>query len=165
MFSSFEPALSPPAVLYRAADYYITIPAEYLQNKEGGQEVVKPMVPAAGDGQTSAPGAPHKEGATAPEGPGLLGMLWPLLIMFALMYFLVMRPEKKRQKQAAEMRSNIKKGDKVLLSGGMLGTIAGIADDWLTIEIADKVRVQFQKSAIVSVVDTKEKSDATTAAK
>jgi len=81
------------------------------------------------------------------------------------MYFLVLRPERKRQKQAAELRSNIKKGDKVLMSSGMLGEIVGIEDDFITVEIADKVRVKFQRASVAQVLDSKEKRETASAAK
>ncbi|MBI3817664.1 MAG: preprotein translocase subunit YajC [Planctomycetes bacterium] len=124
------------------------------------------MTPS-GDGGGAVQGAP---GGAAPKtaqqdgGGGFPGMMMlPLVIMFALMYFLVMRPEKKRQKEAQSMRSNLKKGDRVLLTGGMLGDVAGMGDDWITVEIADKVRVQFQRSAVVSIIEARSTSDASVA--
>ena len=87
--------------------------------------------------------------------------------MFAVLYFVILRPERKRQKDATNLRSNLKKGDRVLLASGMVGNIASISDDWLVVEIADKVRVTFQRSAVAQVLEAKdkEKADAATPAK
>lgn len=157
MHFSFEP--QPVRNLNITTSHYM------IQNKDTGEVVTKGMNAQEGAAGTATTGQnPQQPGAPA-EGPSLLGMMWPLLIMFGLMYFLVMRPEKKRQKQATEMRSSLSKGDKVLLTGGMLGKIAGMADDWITVEISDGVRVQFQKSAVVSVIDAKDKADAGATAK
>lgn len=122
------------------------------------------MAPAQGDAkqQTAAPGAP---GGPQTEPPSLLGMLWPILIMVGIMYFLVLRPERKRQKQAAQLRSNLKKGDRVLMASGMLGDVVGIEDDFVTVEIADKVRVKFQKSSVAQVLESKEKKETVAAGK
>jgi preprotein translocase subunit YajC len=140
----------------------------HTQNKDEA-EAAKPMHANPNDGKqgnnTGAPGGPG-----APPGPAAdsnpLGGLWiPLLLMFAVMYFVILRPERKRQKAAAELRSNLKKGDKVLLASGMFGTVAAIGDDSVVVEIADKVRVQFQKSSITQVVENKEKAEAAAPAK
>jgi preprotein translocase subunit YajC len=135
------------------------LPFLVIQNKEAA-EVTKPMNAdgSAGQGNTSTPGgAPGA--APAEQGSSPFGLFVPLLIMFAVLYFVILRPERKRQKEAAALRSALKKGDKVLLTSGMVGTIASIADDWVVVEIADKVRVQFQKSAVAQVVDNKEKAE------
>ncbi|MFN0205907.1 MAG: preprotein translocase subunit YajC [Planctomycetota bacterium] len=151
-----------PAGTYSSA--FVSNEFIILQNKQG-EEVVKPMAPAGTENttETAQPGAPPT--GPAPESPSILGMLWPILIMFGIMYFLVLRPERKRQKQAAELRSNIKKGDKVLMSSGMLGEIVGIEDDFITVEIADKVRVKFQRASVAQVLDSKEKRETAGAAK
>lgn len=132
----------------------VALPA-FLQNPDGA-EVVKPM---STDAVQNAPGATGQPGDPAGQPPpqgNILMTLFPIILMFGLMYFLVMRPERKRQKEAATLRANLKKGDRVLLTSGMLGSVAAIADDYVTIEIADKVRAQFQKSAVAAVVESKE---------
>lgn len=138
----------------------------WIQNKQE-PEVTKPMNTGgegAGTVAPGAPGAPQGDQPSAPQG-GMFQLFLPLLIMFAVLYFVILRPERKRQKDAVKMRSALAKGDRVLLSAGMSGTVAGISDDWVTVEIADKVRVNFQKSAILQVLESKEKADAPAAAR
>jgi preprotein translocase subunit YajC len=77
-----------------------------------------------------------------------MGLL-PLVLLFVVFYFLLIRPQQKRAKQQKLFIENLKKGDKVITSGGLYGTITGITDDSVTIEIAEKVRVKVLKSAVV----------------
>ena len=87
----------------------------------------------------------------APQGGGFS----PLLIMvvfIALMYFLMIRPQQKRQKEHAELVANLKVGDEVLTSGGILGVITGISDHYAIVKIADNTEIKIQKSSVASVV-------------
>ena len=77
-----------------------------------------------------------------------MGLL-PLVLLFVVFYFLLIRPQQKRAKQQKLFIEHLKKGDKVITSGGLYGTITGITDDSVTIEIAEKVRVRVLKSAVV----------------
>ena len=81
---------------------------------------------------------------------GSMGSMLPLLIaMFALMYFMVIRPENKRKKQAEEMRNSLSVGEEITTIGGMLGKIVHITEDTVTFETGeDRVRIQIKKSAI-----------------
>ena len=72
----------------------------------------------------------------------------PLILLFAVFYFLLIRPQQKRAKTHKSFIENLKKGDRVVTSGGMYGTITGVTDDSVTIEVAEKVRVRVLKSAI-----------------
>lgn len=80
-----------------------------------------------------------------------MGML-PLVLLFVVFYFLLIRPQQKRAKQQKSFIANLKKGDKVVTSGGLYGTITGITDYEVTLEIAEKVRVKVLKAAIASTV-------------
>ena len=75
------------------------------------------------------------------------------LLMFGaiilIMYFLMIRPQQKRQKEHQRMLTELKKGDKVITNGGMHGTITDIAEKTLEVQVADNVRIRFEKSAIV----------------
>ena len=72
-----------------------------------------------------------------------------LVVMFALMYFLMIRPENKRKKQAEEMRNSLKKGDTITTIGGIVGKVVNIKDDKFVIEVgADQVRLEFAKWAL-----------------
>jgi preprotein translocase subunit YajC len=72
----------------------------------------------------------------------------PLLIMFGLLYFLFIRPQKKEQQKRQSMIEALKKGDRVITIGGVYGTIVEISDKAVVLKIAEKVEVKFQKSAV-----------------
>ena len=69
-------------------------------------------------------------------------------IMFAVFYFLLIRPQVKRQKEHARMLEALKKGDEVVTRGGLIGKITGITDDILVIELQEKVRVRVRRAAV-----------------
>lgn len=76
-------------------------------------------------------------------------LLIPLVLMIALMYFLMIRPENKRKKQAEEMRSSLKKGDQITTIGGIVGKIVHVADENIVIETSDdRVRMELTKWAV-----------------
>ena len=88
---------------------------------------------------------------TTPTDPagGLLSMLPMLLIMVAVFYFMIIRPENKRKKEAEQMRSNIKNGDKITTIGGIVGKVVDVKEDKFVIETgADQVRIEFAKWAL-----------------
>ena len=96
--------------------------------------------------QTPAPGVQAQE---APGGGGLLGSPFLFLAaMLLLMWALIIRPQQRQRKEHSKMLSQIQKGDQVVTSGGIHGRVTGVADDVLTVEIADKVRVRLNKSAV-----------------
>jgi preprotein translocase subunit YajC len=72
--------------------------------------------------------------------------------MFVIFYFLLIRPQQKKAKQHREMLSAIKKGDRVISSGGLHGLVTGLTDDIVTMEIAPKVRVKVSRGSISGVV-------------
>ena len=82
---------------------------------------------------------------------GLLGMLPMLLIMVGVFYFMLIRPENKRKKEAEQLRSAIKNGDKVTTIGGIVGTVVDIKSETFVLETsADQVRIEFAKWALSS---------------
>ncbi len=81
----------------------------------------------------------------------LMSML-PLVLMFAVLYFVMIRPQMKRQKEARAMVEALAKGDEVVTAGGMLGRISKIGDTYLGVEIAQGVEVQVQRSAVAQVL-------------
>ncbi len=91
----------------------------------------------------------------AAEANPLMSML-PIILMFVILYFLMIRPQMKRQKDHKKMVEALAKGDEVILSGGMLGKISKVSDNYLTIEIAqsgDKaVETIVQRSAVTAVL-------------
>ncbi len=76
----------------------------------------------------------------------------PLILMVGIFYFLLIRPQQKKQKDHRMMLSNLQKGDVVVTQGGLQGKITGLTDTVATIEIAEKVRVKIQRGYIAAVV-------------
>ena len=86
------------------------------------------------------------EGGT---GGGMLGTVLMLVVMIGVFYFLLIRPENKRKKEAEQMRSNVHTGDQVTTIGGIVGTVISVKDDKFVLETgADQVRIEFAKWAI-----------------
>ena len=86
------------------------------------------------------------------EGQGAgFGAFIPIILMFAIFYFLLIRPQQKKAKQHREMVSTLKKGDRIISSGGLHGTVTGLTDDVVTVEIAPKVRVKISRGSVSGV--------------
>ena len=85
-------------------------------------------------------------------GPSPVSMLLPLVGMLAIFYFLLIRPQQKRQKEMQKMISALKKGDRVVTASGLFGSIAGLRDDVVVVEIADGVKVEMMRNAVTGVV-------------
>lgn len=88
----------------------------------------------------------------APGGGGnpLMSFL-PIILIFVIFYFLLIRPQQKRAKEHRGELANLKVGDRVLTAGGIYGNVTGIRDDEITVEISDKVRVKVNRGHIASV--------------
>jgi len=71
-----------------------------------------------------------------------------LLVFFAVFYFLMIRPQQKKAKEHRAMISNVTKGDEIITSGGILGVVVNVSDDYLTVELAEGVAVKLQKQAV-----------------
>ena len=76
----------------------------------------------------------------------------PIILMFAVLYFLMVRPQMKKAKEHKALVEALAKGDEVITAGGMTGKITKVTDDFITVSIAENVEVQFQKSAISTVL-------------
>ncbi len=83
---------------------------------------------------------------------GGFGAFIPLILMFAIFYFLLIRPQQKKAKDHKAMIANVKKGDTVVSSGGLHGVITGLRDDVVTMEIAPKIRVKVSRGSIAGYV-------------
>ena len=81
----------------------------------------------------------------------LMSML-PLILMFVVLYFVMIRPQMKKQKDHKSMIDAISKGDEVVTAGGVLGKISKIGDNYLGLEVANGVELQIQRSAVVQVL-------------
>ncbi len=84
-------------------------------------------------------------------GPSAFSMLLPIVGMLAIFYFLLIRPQQKRQKEVQKMIAALRKGDRVVTASGLYGTVAGLKDDIVVVKIADNVKVEMLKSAISAV--------------
>ncbi len=95
---------------------------------------------------------------TAPAAAGGTDMMssitsmLPFLLIFVVMYFLMIRPQMKRQKEARAMLDALAKGDEVATAGGLLGKISVLGDQYLSLEIGDGIEVKVQRSAVVQVL-------------
>jgi len=89
----------------------------------------------------------------------LVGLL-PFVLIFVIMYFLLIRPQQKKQKEHREMIQSLKKGDRVITGGGIHGRITGMDDTTFTVEIADKVRVKINRGNVAAMVQSGPKDQA-----
>ena len=95
---------------------------------------------------------------TAPAAAGggstesTLFSLLPLVLMFVVLYFIMIRPQMKKQKEHKAMIEAIAKGDEVIIAGGIMGRVAKMGDSYLHIEIANNVEMQVQRAAVVQVL-------------
>jgi len=102
-------------------------------------------------GQTQAPDAAGGDQPTG-SGPAGLGMVWPMLIIFAIFYVVMIGPERKARKKREAMLGELKKGDHVVTSSGLHGTVAILAEDVITLQVDEGVRLRFSRAAIQTVV-------------
>jgi preprotein translocase subunit YajC len=91
--------------------------------------------------------------AAASDSPlsGITGML-PIILMFVVLYFVMIRPQMKRQKEQKAMIDALAKGDEVVVAGGLIGKISKIGESFVHVEIANNVEIQVQRSAVVQVL-------------
>lgn len=96
------------------------------------------------DAAAQASGAP-------PQGGGMFQILL-LVGMFAAMYFLLIRPQKKRQKEHQQLVDGISKGDEVVMSSGILGKVTDVGQEYMTLDVGENVNLKFQKFAVHAVL-------------
>ena len=86
---------------------------------------------------------------------GLAGFL-PIIILFAIFYFLLIRPQQKKAKEHRGMISNLKKGNRIITSGGIYGTIISIDDTTIGLEIAEKIKVKLSRGNVAALISDNE---------
>src|SRR4026208_62170 len=97
-------------------------------------------------------GTAYAQAATpASGGDSLMGML-PIILMFVILYFLMIRPQMKKAKEHKTMIDALQKGDEVVTAGGVVGRVTRIGDNYVSIEIAERVEVQVQRPAVQLVL-------------
>ena len=112
--------------------------------------VVAPAQPA-----TSANvGTPQGAVTTAPPAasPSAMGMALPFVIMLAIMYFLMIRPQQKKMKEHQSLMGSLKNGDEVITSAGILGTVTGMSEKVVTLEVSKNVQLKVLKSQVNQIV-------------
>lgn len=97
--------------------------------------------------------APTSPGA----GSGLLGIL-PFVFIFVIMYYVMLRPQMRRQKEQARLVSALKTGDRVVTSSGIHGLISNVKDTTVIVKVADNVKLEMEKTAVTNVVKGSESS-------
>ena len=83
---------------------------------------------------------------------GGLGQMLPIVLMFVVLYFVMIRPQMKKQKEHKAMIEAIAKGDEIVTAGGILGKVTKVGDSYVGLEVANGVEVQVQRSAVVQVL-------------
>lgn len=93
--------------------------------------------------------------AQAAGGSSVQGDMFPLIMivgMFVMLYFLTIRPQRKRQKEHAELITNLASGDEVVTTSGIMGKVSKLDDDYVVLKVADNVELKFQKVAVHAVL-------------
>ena len=90
----------------------------------------------------------------APAAGGGFGAFVPLILIFVIFYFLLIRPQQKKAREHQQFLANLKKGDVVVTSGGLHGTVTGLTDKVVTLEIADNVRVKVSRGYVLGGEET-----------
>lgn len=94
----------------------------------------------------------HAQAAGAQPGAGdFLGMLLPLILIMAVFWFFIIRPQQKRMKEHQAMLENIRRGDTIITSGGLIGKVTKVNGDELTVEVAENVKVRIKRSYVAEV--------------
>ena len=88
----------------------------------------------------------------AAQQPDMLNALLPFIALFAVFYFLLIRPQQKRAKEHKKLLDNLAKGDEVVTSGGVVGKVTDLGDNFIEVEVADNVRVKVQRAMIAGVL-------------
>jgi len=92
--------------------------------------------------------------AASPAGPlqGLASFL-PIILVFVIFYFVLLAPMRKQQKKTKQMLAALKKGDRVVTSGGLCGTVRQVEEAWIWVQIADNVKVKMARSAVTGMIE------------
>ena len=100
---------------------------------------------------------PATQESPSPFGP-LTGLM-PLILIFAIFYFVMIRPEGKKRREREALLKTIKKGDKVMTTGGMYATVANVQEDVVTLQAGDNVRLRFTRQAIQNLIQDEPAGD------
>jgi len=95
---------------------------------------------------------------TAPEQPPALFQFMPLIIIAVLFYFLLIRPQQKKQKEHQKLVSSLKTGDKVVTSAGIHGIVTNVKESTISLKIADNVKIEMDRAAVVTIAKASDAS-------
>jgi len=85
-------------------------------------------------------------------GGGMMSTLVMFLLIIAIFYFLILRPQQKKQRERQKLLDSVKKGDRVITAGGLHGTVAGVEEKTLLIQVGDNVKMKFDRTAVSAIV-------------
>ncbi len=94
----------------------------------------------------------YAQAAPAAGGPGPIVTILPFVLIFVIMYFVLFRPQKKRQQEQQRLISSLKTGDRVVTNAGIHGLIANVKETTVMLKVADNVKIEMEKSAITNVL-------------
>lgn len=89
---------------------------------------------------------------TAPAAPSTIMTILPFVLMFAVFYFLMIRPQQKKMKDQQDLLNSLKKGEEVITQAGIFGKVHGIADQFITLEVDNNVKIKVLRSQIMTVI-------------
>lgn len=104
-------------------------------------------------------------GDAAVGGAGTLATFVPFILIILIMYFLMIRPQSKKQKETQKMLDALKKGDKVITIGGIHGTVSSVKENIVVVKVDDNTKIEFNRTAIATVVSDKPAQEAAPAEK
>jgi len=90
------------------------------------------------------------------------GIMIPMMLMLVMMYFVMIRPQQKKQKEQASMIDNLKIGDEIITSGGIHGIVSNKSDRTVTVKVQDGVKIKFEKASVTQVFKSKDKGEKST---
>lgn len=92
------------------------------------------------------------------QGGGGLGMFAPMILIFAIFYFMLIRPQQRKDKERRAMVESIKSGERIMFSGGILGTVTNVKESSLIVKVADNVKIEIVRGAVSRVLEKGEKA-------
>ena len=129
----------------------VMAPVVHADDAVTAPNVVAPAQPAAAQNTTTTAVAGTAPAATGQQ-PSMMGMAMPFVIMLGIMYFLMIRPQQKKAKEHQTLLSTLKAGDEVVTTSGIIGTIAGLNDKVVTIEVSKNVQMKVLKSQVNQII-------------
>jgi preprotein translocase subunit YajC len=91
------------------------------------------------------------------SGGGMFGMVVPMILVFGILYFMMIRPQQRKEKERREMIVNLKSGTRVIFGGGIVGTVTNVKDSTFVVKIADNVKVEVLRGAVSRIVEKGDK--------